>query len=71
MQQRNVSHSIVGILASGYAMSGSDIRVSSLKCTASHCQLSKRTLLILLHTSNNFRAQIKKIISGQTITVRQ
>jgi len=35
MQQRNVSHSIVGIVAIGNAMPGNDIGVSSLKCTAS------------------------------------
>ena len=44
MQQRNVSHSTVGIVASGYAKPG---RMDSiLKCTASHCQRSTQTLLI-------------------------
>jgi len=45
MQQRNVSHSTVGIVASGYAKPGR--RNSILKCTASHCQRSTQTLLIL------------------------
>jgi len=44
MQQRNASHSTVGIVASGYAKPGR--RDSILKCTASHCQRSKKTLLI-------------------------
>jgi len=43
MQQRNISHSMVGIVASGYAKPG---RISILICTASHCQRSTRTLLI-------------------------
>jgi len=38
MQQQNVSHNTVGIADSRYAMPGSDIGVSSFKCTASHCQ---------------------------------
>jgi len=44
MQQRNVSHSTVGIVASGYAKPGR--RDSILKCIASHCQCSTQTLLI-------------------------
>jgi len=44
MQQRNVSHSTVGIVASGYAKPGR--RDSIFKCTASHCQCSTQTLLI-------------------------
>jgi len=44
MQQRNVSHSTVGIVASGYAKL--DRKVSILKCIASHCQRSTKTLLI-------------------------
>jgi len=44
MQLRNVSHSTVGIVASGYAKPGR--RDSILKCTASHCQRSTQTLLI-------------------------
>jgi len=37
---------MVGTLARGYAMSGSDIGISNLKCIARHCQRSARTLLI-------------------------
>jgi len=44
MQQRNVCHSTVGIVASGYAKPGR--RDSILKYTASHCQRSTQTLLI-------------------------
>ena len=44
MQQRNVSHSTIGIVASGYAKPGR--RESILECTASHCQHSTQTLLI-------------------------
>jgi len=43
MQQWNVSHSTVGIVASGYAQPGR--RDSILKCTASHCQRTTQTLL--------------------------
>jgi len=57
MQQRNVSHSTVGIAASGYAMPGGD-RVSILKCTASHCQHGTQTLLIS-HFLQFQRANIK------------
>jgi len=69
MQQCNVSHSKVGIVASGYAMLVSDIGVSGLKCTASHCQ--RRTHMLSYQTSYNIRGHIKKIISGQTVTRRQ
>jgi len=41
MQQRNVSHSTVGIVASGYAKPCR--RDSILKCTASHCQRNTQT----------------------------
>jgi len=44
----------------------SDIGVSSLKYTTSHCQHT-----LSYHTSCNFRWQIKKIISRQAITRRQ
>ena len=40
MQQRNVSHSTVGIVASGYAKPGR--KDSILICTASHCQRSTK-----------------------------
>ena len=55
MQQRNISHSMVGIVASGYAKPGR--RISILICTASHCQRSTRTLLIshLLFQSANIK----------------
>jgi len=67
MQQRNVSHSTVGIVASGYAKPGR--RVSILKCIASHCQRSTQPLLIshLLQ----FQSASIKIISRQTITSHQ
>ena len=44
MQQRNVPHSTVGIVASGYAKPVR--RVSILICIASHCQRSTQTLFI-------------------------
>ena len=44
MQQRNISHCTVGIVASVYAKPGG--RFSNLKCTASHCQRNTQTLLI-------------------------
>jgi len=44
MQQCNISHSTVGIIASGYTKPGR--RVSILKCAASHCSRSTQTLLI-------------------------
>ena len=44
MQQRNVSHSTVALVASWYAKLGR--RVSILKCTASLCQRSTQALLI-------------------------
>jgi len=44
MQQRNIPHSTVDIVDSGYAKPGR--RESILKCTASHCQRSTQTLLI-------------------------
>jgi len=56
MQQRNVSHSTVGIVVSGYAKPGR--RNSILKCTASHCQRSTRSLLIS-HLLQFQRANIK------------
>jgi len=56
MQQRNVSHSTVGTVASGYAKP--DGRDSILKCTASHCQRSTQTLLIS-HLLQFQRANIK------------
>ena len=61
MQKRNVSHRTVGIVASGYAKPGR--RVSILKYTASHCQRSTQTLLILQFQRAN--------ISRQTITGHQ
>jgi len=57
MQQRNVSHRTVSIVASGYAKPGR--RVSIWKCTASHCQRSTQTLLIS-HLSQLQRANTKK-----------
>jgi len=48
---------------------GDILGVSSLKCTASHCQRS--THILSYQTSYSFRAQIKKIISRQTLTCRQ
>ena len=56
MQQRNVSHSTVGIVASWCAKPG--WRDSTLKCTASHCQRSTQTLLIS-HFLQFQRANIK------------
>jgi len=56
VQPRNVSHSTVGIVASGYAKP--DRSDSILKCTASHCQRSTRTLLIS-HLLQFRRASIK------------
>jgi len=56
MQQRNVSHSMVGIVTSGYAKPGR--RDSSWKCTVSHCQRSTQTLLIS-HLLQFQRANIK------------
>jgi len=56
LQQRNFSHSTVGIVASGYAKLGR--RDSILKCTASHCQRSAQTLLIS-HLLQFQRANIK------------
>jgi len=56
MQQRNVSHSTVGIVAGVYAKSGR--RDSILKCTANHCQRSTQTLLIS-HLLQFQRANIK------------
>jgi len=56
MQQWNVSHSTVGIVASGYAMPGSDIgsqflNVQQVTVNAAH-------KLCYYHISYNFRAQI-------------
>jgi len=56
MQQRNVSHSTVGIVASGYVKPGR--RDSILKCTLSHYQRSTQTLLIS-HLVQFQRANIK------------
>ena len=66
MQQRNVSHSTVGIVASGYAMPGR--RVSILKCTASHCQRSTQTLLIS-HLVRFQSANIKKSLAGKLLLI--
>jgi len=44
MQQHNVCHNTVDIVASGYAKPGR--RVSILKFTTSHCERSTQTLLI-------------------------
>jgi len=44
MQQCNICHNTVDIVASGYAQPGR--RVSILKCTASQCERSTQTLLI-------------------------
>jgi len=56
MQQRNVSHSTVGIVTNRYAKPGR--KVSILKCTASHCQRSTQTLL-MSHLLQFQRANIK------------
>ena len=56
MQQRNVSHSTVGIVANGCANPGR--RASILKCTASHCQRRTQPLLIS-HFLQFQRANIK------------
>ena len=56
MQQRNISHSTVGIVASGYAKPGR--RHSILKYTARRCQRSTQTLLIS-HLLQFQRANIK------------
>jgi len=56
MQQRNVSHSTVGIVASGYVKPGRGDSI--LKCTSSHCQCSTQTLLIS-HSLQFQRANIK------------
>jgi len=64
-QQRNVSHSTVGTVASGYARPGR--RDSILKCTASHCQRSTQTLLIshLLVSESKY----KKSLAGKPLLV--
>jgi len=66
MQQRNVSHSTVGIVASGYAKPGR--RDSILKRAASHCQRSTQTLLIS-HFLQFQRANIKKSLAGKSLLV--
>ena len=57
MQQRNVSHSTVGIVA-GRLRSQVEGWVSTVKCTASHCQRSIQSLLIS-HLLQFQRANIK------------
>ena len=58
MQQRNVSHSTVGIVASEYAKPGR--RVSISKCAASHCQRSTQTVNITFITvsDNKYRKSL-------------
>jgi len=56
MQQRNVSHSTVGIVASGYAMPGGDI--GSQFWNVQHITVSAAHRLCYYHISHNFREQI-------------
>jgi len=56
MQQRNVSHSTVGIVASGYAMPGSDIGSQFLN--VQQVTVSAAHKLCLYHIVYSFREQI-------------
>ena len=56
MQQRNISHSTVGIVASGYAMPGTDIVSQFLN--VQQVTVSSAHKLCLYHIFYSFREQI-------------
>ena len=65
MQQRNVTHSTVSIMASGYAIPGSDIGSKFLN--VQQVTVSAAHKLCLYHIFYSFREQIFQIYKKRTV----